>query len=109
MIRFLADENFNADIVRGLVRRVGNVDVVRVQDAGLRGADDEAVLAEAARDQRVVLTHDVATLIARAWDRVREGKLQTGVIVVPQALAVGADSKGGDSPLGVIAGGTVVA
>jgi hypothetical protein len=30
MIRFLADENFNNDIVRGLLRRKADLDVVRV-------------------------------------------------------------------------------
>jgi hypothetical protein len=40
MLRFAADENFNADIVRGLRRRLPEVDIVRVQDVGLSGADD---------------------------------------------------------------------
>lgn len=40
MLRFAADENFNADIVRGLRRRLPELDIVRVQDVGLSGADD---------------------------------------------------------------------
>ena len=40
MLRLAADENFNADIVRGLLRRLPDLDIVRVQDAGLSGADD---------------------------------------------------------------------
>jgi hypothetical protein len=32
MLRFAADENFNADIVRGLRRRLPELDIVRVQD-----------------------------------------------------------------------------
>jgi hypothetical protein len=40
MLRLAADENFNADVVRGLLRRFPNLDIVRVQDAGLSGADD---------------------------------------------------------------------
>jgi hypothetical protein len=44
MLRLAADETFNADIVRGLLRRLSNLDIVRVQDAGLSGADDPAVL-----------------------------------------------------------------
>jgi hypothetical protein len=42
MIRLLADEDFNGAITRGLIRR--EIDVVRVQDLGLRGASDERVL-----------------------------------------------------------------
>ncbi len=40
MLRLAADENFNADIVRGLLRRLPDRDIARVQDAGLSGADD---------------------------------------------------------------------
>ena len=66
MLRLAADENFNADILRGLLRRVPDLDIVRIQDAGLSGADDAAVLEWAADDGRIVLTHDVTTLIALA-------------------------------------------
>ena len=66
MLRLAADENFNADIVRGLLRRLPDLDIVRVQDAGLSGADDSAVLEWAAREGRIVLTHDVSTLVTLA-------------------------------------------
>jgi len=64
-------------------------DLVRVRDVGLRGATDEAVLVRAASEGRVVLTHDVATLIARAYERVRARQPMPGVIAVSQALPVG--------------------
>lgn len=32
MLRLLADENFNSEIVRGLLLRRSDLDVVRVQD-----------------------------------------------------------------------------
>ena len=35
MLRLAADENFNNDIVRGIIRRNAIIDIVRVQDAGL--------------------------------------------------------------------------
>ena len=34
-LRFLTDEDFDNDIVRGLLQRLPDLDVVRVQDAGL--------------------------------------------------------------------------
>jgi predicted nuclease of predicted toxin-antitoxin system len=58
MLRPLADENFNSDIVRGLLLRQPNLDIARVQDVGLAGADDPEVLAWAAENNRIVLTHD---------------------------------------------------
>jgi hypothetical protein len=49
LIRFAADENFNHTITRGLLRRRPDLDVVRIQDVGLSGAEDEAVLEWTAR------------------------------------------------------------
>ncbi len=68
MIRLLADENFNGDILRGLRRRVPTIDAPRIQDVGMRGADDAAVLEWAAGEGRLVLTHDVSTLLGFAWN-----------------------------------------
>jgi hypothetical protein len=53
MIRLLVDEDFNNDILRGLLRRVPELDAPRVQAIGLAGAGDEAVLAHAATEQRL--------------------------------------------------------
>ena len=42
-LRWLADENFNNDILRALFCRNPGINVVRAQDAGLTSADDEAL------------------------------------------------------------------
>ena len=86
MIRLLADENFNASIVRGLVRRLPHLDIVRAQEVGLGGADDPSVSAWAAQDGRVLLTHDVRTVTKFAWDRVARGDLMPGVVEVRMGL-----------------------
>ena len=62
MLRFLADENFNHDIVRGVLRRLPSLDLVRVQDAGLRETNDPAILEWAATEHCVRLTHDANTM-----------------------------------------------
>ena len=89
MIRFAADEDFNADIVRALRRRLPELDIIRVQDVGLSGADDPTVLALAASDARVVLTHDVSTMTQHALDRMALGQAMPGVIAVHQRLPLG--------------------
>jgi len=48
MLLLIADENFNNDIVRGLLRQNPNLDIVRVQDVGLRGEEDPVILEWAA-------------------------------------------------------------
>ena len=68
MLRLAADENFNGDIVRGLLRRNPTLDIVRVQDVGLSGADDPSVLQWAADQGRIIVTHDISTLAKHAFD-----------------------------------------
>jgi len=88
VLRFLADENLKGAITRGLLRREPDLDLVRVQDVGLSGADDPDVLAWAGRSGRIVLTHDLATIPDFAQDRVAAGQAMPGVFVVPRRLAV---------------------
>ena len=52
MLRLAADENFNNNVIRGLLRRVPALDIVRIQDVGLSGADDPSVLEWAALEGR---------------------------------------------------------
>jgi hypothetical protein len=63
--------------------------VVRVQDTELMGGSDLAVLARAAEEGRIVLTHDVATLIGAAYKRIASAERVAGVIAVPQIIRAG--------------------
>jgi hypothetical protein len=82
MWRLLSDENFNGDILRGLTLRQPALDVVRTQDVGLVGVDDAAVLAWAADHDRVLLTHDRATMPDYAYERIAANARMPGVIIV---------------------------
>ena len=82
MVRLAVDENFNNDVVRGLLRRKPALDIVRIQDAGLRSQDDPTVLAWCANKDRVLASHDVTTLTAFAFARVRAGRKMPGLIEV---------------------------
>lgn len=44
MLLLAADENFNNDILRGLLRLEPSLDIVRVQDVGLKHAPDPIIL-----------------------------------------------------------------
>jgi predicted nuclease of predicted toxin-antitoxin system len=61
-VRLLTDKNFNGTILRGLMRRLPELDIVRVQDVGLMNTDDPEILEWAANEGRILLTHDVATI-----------------------------------------------
>lgn len=88
MLRWLADENFNNDILRALFRRSPIIDIVRAQDVGLTGANDEAILAWAAGQNRVLLTHDVSTITAHAYKRVVNEEAMPGVFEVSRDVAM---------------------
>jgi hypothetical protein len=89
MLRLATDEDFNNRIVRGLLRRQPDFDVVRVQDAGLDGKSDEDVLAWAASDGRILITHDVTTMIQTAYYRIAAGLPMPGVFEGSQDVSIG--------------------
>ncbi|AFY34417.1 DUF5615 family PIN-like protein [Calothrix sp. PCC 7507] len=89
MARFLADENFNNQIVRGILRQSPDIDIVRVQDVDLSGADDPTVLAWASQEGRIVLTHDVATMTTFAYQRIQAGLSMPGLFEVSRRVPVG--------------------
>jgi hypothetical protein len=88
MLRFVADENLNGAITRGLLRRRPGLDVVRIQDIGLSGIGDPDLLAWAANERRLILTHDTTTLRQFAEDRVRAGQRMPGVFEVGEHLLI---------------------
>lgn len=89
MLRFAADENFNNDIVRGVLRRNPDLDIVRVQDVGLSGTDDPALLAWCAQEGRALLTHDVSTITKYAYERLQTGQPMPGVFEVSRGTPIG--------------------
>ena len=83
MLRLITNHNFNGRILRGLRRRLPNLDVVRALDVGLAGVADPDLLEWAAAADRILLTHDVNTVPGFAYDRVRAGLPMPGVFLVP--------------------------
>ena len=82
MLRVALDENFNHDIVPGVLRRLPGAQFITAREAGLKRAPDPEVLEWAASEQCVLLTHDVATMTQHAYDRVRSGLTMPGVFEV---------------------------
>ena len=90
MLQFLADENFNGRILRGLLRRIPDLDVIRAQNVeALLGAADPVVLQWAAERGRVLLTHDVSTMSHFAYRRIAAGEPMPGVFALSADLPVG--------------------
>ncbi len=89
MTRFLADENFNFDIIEGLLRRDPDIDLIRAQDVNLAQTPDPIVLERAAEMGRVLLTHDYDDMPFYIDERLRAGLPMPGVAQVPWNMPLG--------------------
>ena len=87
-IRFQADGGLNQIIVAAVRRHVPDVDFRSATEAGLTGLHDLAVLALAARDGCLLVTHDKNTLPTHFGESITKTE-SPGVIVARQSLAVG--------------------
>lgn len=88
-VKYLFDEDLNGRIVRGVRRRISDVDSKTVQESDLSEATDAAVLDWAASQGRVVITHDHRTMRPCAEARLQAGLPMTGLILVRQTAALG--------------------
>ena len=89
MPRFLADENFEFPVLEQLRQRNPDWDILSASDAGLRSMPDALILAQAADEGRILLTHDVRTMVPEAYGRIAIGSSMPGVIYVPARLDPG--------------------
>jgi len=88
-VRFLADADLNRAIVSGVLRREPSLDFLTALAAGLRGMKDPEILALAAQQQRVLVSHDVGTMPAHFRAVRKAGKHCSGVFLIPQSLDIG--------------------
>lgn len=89
-MKWLADENFRNAIIRGLLRQRPSFDIVRAQDVPqLSGQDDRAILGFATVEARVVLTHDMTTMIPAMREQLRVESRCAPIVLVPDSLSVG--------------------
>lgn len=86
-IRFQADADHNEDIVSGLLRRERRIDFQSAGEAGLRGLSDAQVLALAAREGRIVISHDRKTMPAHFAEFLRANS-SPGLFIVSQKIGL---------------------
>jgi hypothetical protein len=83
--RFQADENLNAKIIAGLLRREPAIDFQTAAAASLKGLADPDVLAIAAEDNRILVSHDRETMPMH-FSRFVVTSRSPGVLIVSQSL-----------------------
>lgn len=91
MIHFLADENFDNKIVRGLMRRVSSADAefTRVQDTEIEGEPDPKVLDYAFENEMVLLTHNVNTIRGLYYEKLSNGENVPAIFLIHSNKAIG--------------------
>lgn len=65
-----------------MLRRLPDIDLLRVRDARRIGRSDAEILDWAAAEERVLVTHDARTVPSAAAARVRTGLRMPGEIVI---------------------------
>ncbi|HKP10664.1 MAG TPA: DUF5615 family PIN-like protein [Blastocatellia bacterium] len=86
-VRFQADADLKQVIVKAIQRREPAIDFQTATQAGLAQLPDQEVLARAAGEGRVLVTHDRKTMPAHFSEFVARS-ISAGVIVVPQDMPV---------------------
>lgn len=86
-IRFQSDADFNHIILRALLRREPAIEFQTAHAAGLVGMEDPEVLALAAREQRLLVTHDLRSMPHHFGDFILDAQ-SPGVLIVPQQLPI---------------------
>ena len=85
----MADENLDYVIVQGLRLRQPQIDIVTAAQAGILGLPDPSVLAHAADDDRILLSHDKRTMPDRFAAFLTEGNQRPGVMLISRKAPIG--------------------
>ena len=86
-VRFQADADFSQIIVRAVRRREPAVDFRAAHEAGLRGLPDDEVLALAAGDGRVLVSHDRTTMPGH-FERFVASAESAGLLIIRQKVSI---------------------
>ncbi len=87
--KFLTDHDLNEHIIIGVIRRAPRIELSRVRDIGFTDRFDAEILEYAAAHGFIVVSHDVNTMPAAAYERLAAGKTIAGLLMVQQTSPIG--------------------
>ncbi|MBW4634247.1 MAG: DUF5615 family PIN-like protein [Iphinoe sp. HA4291-MV1] len=87
IIRFQADADFNQNIVTGVLRRELTINFQTALTAGLEGVQDKEVLAIAAKEGRILVSHDRRTMPLFFAEYIST-QTSSGVLIVSQDVSI---------------------
>ncbi len=80
-MKFLADEHVDVQAVEALKQI--NIDIVSVQELGMRGQSDEKLLSYAHENKRIIVTRDTDFLRLHA-----KGREHAGIVFITNPLSI---------------------
>lgn len=86
-IRYQADADLNQVIVTGVLRREASINFQTATAARLEGVKDAEVLAIAAQQQRILISHDRKTMPSEFAEFITNNQ-SSGVIIVSRKVAI---------------------
>jgi hypothetical protein len=86
-VRFQADYDFNKKIVRALRHRYPSMDFQTGHEAGFESLPDEQVLEIAAREGRILVSHDLSTMPMHFANFIAQQD-SPGILLIPQVLPI---------------------
>jgi hypothetical protein len=89
MLRLASDADVHGAIIRGLRRRLPEINLVRIVDTLSEGTPDPDVLDWAATENRILITNDRNTMVGFARQRVEAGKPMPGLIATTNKQSIG--------------------
>jgi hypothetical protein len=93
-IRFQADNDLKFAIVKAVRKREPAIDFASALESGLDGVSDPELLKRAARDNRILVSHDRRTMLNHFRNHLAAGKHSPGLIIVAQGTAIGSIIEG---------------
>lgn len=87
--KFLADHDLNEQIMVGVRRRAPGVEFRRVRELGFAERPDAFILDCAAEQGFIIVSHDVNTMPAAAYERLAEGRAIAGLLMAQQTSPSG--------------------
>jgi hypothetical protein len=86
-VRFQADADLRQSIVTGIIRKQPDLNFQSANEAELEGIKDPEVLEIAARDGRVLVTHDRKTMPTEFGQYILS-RTSSGVLILSQSLPI---------------------
>lgn len=88
MLEILVDQDFDHNILRGLIRRLPRLNYVTAFEIGLSEVKDTELLIWASENQKNLLTHDRKTMPIHFASLSGKGLELAGIFIVPRRLAI---------------------